>query len=66
VLLGNASETLAEKFERLVCHSSLSYLSEESVKRITERFAQKSLNELHELVAALYAKTEDHASFQFR
>ena len=56
VQVGHASETLSEKFERLVCRSSLNYyLSEESIKRITERFAQKSLTELHELVVALYS-----------
>lgn len=53
--LGQASETLTEKFERLVLRSSLSYLSEDSIKGVTEKFAQKSLNELHELVVALYS-----------
>jgi len=56
VQVGHASETLAEKFERLVCRSSLNYLSDDSIKRVTERFAQKSLTELHELVVAMYTR----------
>ncbi|MEY3182068.1 MAG: hypothetical protein RLZ35_53 [Pseudomonadota bacterium] len=48
------SETLTEKFERLVIQKTDIRLSEDLVKHITEKFAQKSLSELHEIVGKLY------------
>lgn len=53
-----ASETLTEKFERLVTQQSHQYLSDDHVKGIAEKFAEKSLNELHEMVCKLYAQRQ--------
>ena len=50
------SETLTEKFERLVIQKTNSRVSEDLLKNITEKFAQKSLNELHEIVGRLCTK----------
>lgn len=54
--VGKVSETLTEKFERLVIHQSHRYLSDDHVKCIAEKFAEKSLNELHDMVGKLYAQ----------
>lgn len=50
------SETLTEKFERLVIQKTHSRLSEDLIKNITEKFAQKSLTELHEILGRLCAQ----------
>jgi hypothetical protein len=50
------SETLTEKFERLVIQKTNSRLSEDLIKNITEKFAQKSLSELHDIVCRLCAQ----------
>ena len=50
------SETLTEKFERLVIQKTNSRLSEDLLKNITEKFAQKSLSELHDIVGRLYTQ----------
>jgi hypothetical protein len=50
------SETLTEKFERLVIQKTNSRLSEDLLKNITEKFAQKSLSELHDIVGKLYTQ----------
>jgi len=50
------SETLTEQFERLVAQKTHTRLSEDLIKRIREKFAQKSLSELHEIVGRLYTQ----------
>ena len=50
------SETLTEKFERLVIQKANSRLSEDLIKNITEKFAKKSLSELHDIVGRLYTQ----------
>jgi hypothetical protein len=52
------SETLTEKFERLVIQKTHSRLSEDLIKHVTGKFAHKSLNELHEILGRLLCAKE--------